>query len=71
LKACSDHRHPAVVALSKIDFELLNWQFETGCNAIETQKLRRQIAARTGPMAQSNKTRLSQEWGHVLWSITV
>jgi type I restriction enzyme R subunit len=45
--------------LSKIDFELLKKQFETGRKAIETQKLRSQIAFKVGQMVQLNKTRMN------------
>jgi type I restriction enzyme R subunit len=45
--------------LSKIDFELLKKQFETGRKAIETQKLRSQIAVKVGQMVQLNKTRMN------------
>ena len=45
--------------LSKIDFELLKKQFETGRKAIETQKLRSQIAVKVGQMVQLNRTRMN------------
>jgi type I restriction enzyme R subunit len=47
------------IDLSKIDFELLKKQFETGRKAIEVQKLRGQIAVKVGQMVQLNKTRMN------------
>ena len=52
-----------LIDLSKIDFELLKKQFDTGRKAIEVQKLRSQIAAKVGQMVQLNKTRMNAEAG--------
>jgi type I restriction enzyme R subunit len=48
-----------LIDLSKIDFELLKKQFDTGRKAIEAQKLRGQIAVKVGQMVQLNKTRMN------------
>jgi type I restriction enzyme R subunit len=47
------------IDLSKIDFELLKKQFDTGRKATEAQKLRGQIAVKVGQMVQLNKTRMN------------
>ena len=47
------------IDLSKIDFDLLRQQFNTGRKAIEAQKLRTQIAAKVAKMVQLNKTRMN------------
>ncbi len=47
------------IDLSKIDFDLLRQQFNTGRKAIEVQKLRTQIAVKVAKMVQLNKTRMN------------
>jgi type I restriction enzyme R subunit len=47
------------IDLSKIDFDLLRQQFNTGRKAIEAQKLRTQIAVKVAKMVQLNKTRMN------------
>jgi type I restriction enzyme R subunit len=47
------------IDLSKIDFDLLREQFNTGRKAIEAQKLRTQIAVKVAKMVQTNKTRMN------------
>jgi type I restriction enzyme R subunit len=47
------------IDLSKIDFELLRQQFNTGRKAIQAQKLRTQIAVKVAKMVQMNKTRMN------------
>jgi len=47
------------IDLSKIDFDLLRQQFNTGRQAIEAQKLRTQIAVKVATMVQMNKTRMN------------
>jgi type I restriction enzyme R subunit len=47
------------IDLSKIDFDLLREQFNTGRKAIEVQKLRSQIATKVAKMVQLNKTRMN------------
>ena len=47
------------IDLSKIDFDLLRHQFNTGRKAIEAQKLRTQIAVKVAKMVQLNKTRMN------------
>jgi type I restriction enzyme R subunit len=47
------------IDLSKIDFNLLRQQFNTGRKAIEAQKLRTQIAVKVAKMVQLNKTRMN------------
>ncbi len=47
------------IDLSKIDFDLLREQFNTGRKAIEAQKLRTQLAVKVAKMVQLNKTRMN------------
>jgi type I restriction enzyme R subunit len=47
------------IDLSKIDFELLKKQFDTGRKAVEAQKLRSQLAVKVAQMVQMNKTRMN------------